>query len=94
MTAIIAAIGIWLLVGLPFIVTAAALLDAAHRPEWAWVMAGRRRPVWMGIIVAGGVTYLAAPVITIIYWLTARRDVRAIERGDLDGFSSDPSPNS
>lgn len=83
---VLAAIGFWLLIGAPFIVTVAAFLDAARRPEWVWAMARRRRAVWMGVLVAGGVSYIGGPVIALLYFLTARRDVAAIERGELDGL--------
>ena len=84
---VLLAIGFWFVVGAPLILSAAAFLDAARRPEWAWVMSGRRRVIWMGVIVGGGVTYFLGPVVWAIYWFTARRDVAAIERGDFDGFT-------
>ncbi|MDG2262954.1 MAG: hypothetical protein P8N50_11530 [Actinomycetota bacterium] len=83
---VIAAIGFWILVGFPFIMTAAAFLDAARRPEWCWAMARRRRAVWMGMIVGGGVSYFMGPIIAIAYWFTARRDVAAVERGEFRRF--------
>ena len=84
---VLLAIGFWLLFGLPFIITVAAFLDAARRPEWARAMARRRRAVWMGVLVAGGVTYFVGPIVAIVYWLTARRDVSAVEHGQFGQFT-------
>lgn len=81
------AIGFWLLVGGPIIITTVALLDAARRPEWAWLMSNRRRLLWLGMLVAGVITYFPGPVIATLYWFTARRDVRSIERGDFEDLS-------
>jgi len=83
---IVGAVGFWLGVGGPIIVTTIAFLDAARRPEWAWVMSNRRRVLWLGMLVGGGITYFAGPVVAAAYWLTARRDVRSIERGNFEGL--------
>jgi len=81
------AIGFWLRVSAPIIITIIAFLDAARRPEWAWVMSNRRRVLWLGMLVGGGITYFVGPLVALVYWLTARRDVRSIERGDFDGLT-------
>lgn len=80
------AVGFWLRVGAPLIVTTIAFLDAARRPEWAWVMSNRRRILWLGLLLGGGITYFPGPLVAVVYWLTARRDVRSIERGDFEGL--------
>lgn len=77
------AVWFWVLLGAPIIVTTIALLDAAKRPEWAWVMSNRRRILWLGILIAGVITYFPGPLVAAAYWLTARRDVRSIERGNF-----------
>ena len=41
-----------------------ALLDAAHRPEWAWALAGRRRVVWMAVILFGVFTVVGGLLIS------------------------------
>ena len=41
-----------------------ALLDAAHRPEWAWALAGRRRVVWIAAIMFGILTVVGGLLIS------------------------------
>lgn len=77
------AIGSVLLLASPIILAALAFLDAARRPEWAWALAGRRRVMWMAMLIAGGATVVAAPLFALAYFLTARRDVARAERGEL-----------
>jgi len=77
------ATGSVLLLALPLILVALAFVDAARRPEWAWALAGRRRVIWMGLLIAGGATVVAAPLFAAAYFLIARPDVAAAERGRL-----------
>ena len=70
-----------LLLGLPLIMVGLAFIDAARRPEWAWALAGRRRVMWMAMLIAGGATVIAAPFFALAYFFIARRDVAAAERG-------------
>jgi hypothetical protein len=72
-----------IVLALPLILTAVAFIDAARRPEWAWALAGRRRVMWMALLVAGGATVIAAPLFAAAYFLIARRDVAAAEKGRL-----------
>lgn len=77
------AIGSVLLLSAPLIMVGVAFIDAARRPEWAWALAGRRRVMWMALLIAGGATVIAAPLFAIAYFLTARRDVAAAEKGRI-----------
>lgn len=77
------AIGSVLLLGAPLIMVGLAFIDAARRPEWAWALAGRRRVMWMALLIAGGATVIAAPIFALAYFFTARRDVAAAENGRL-----------
>lgn len=79
----LAAIGSVLLLAAPFIMVGLAFIDAARRPEWAWALAGRRRVMWMAMLIAGGATVIAAPFFALAYFFTARRDVAAAEEGRL-----------
>ena len=58
-----------------------ALLDAARRPEWAWALAGRRRVVWMALILVGGMTVLVGVAVALIYLVRVRPEIAAAEDG-------------
>ena len=77
------AIVVTLVLALPLVVTAGAFLDAARRPEWAWLLAGRRRALWMAMLIVGGFSLIFGPAVAIAYFVTARKDVAAAERGDI-----------
>ena len=50
---------------IPLAISVWALLDAAHRPEWAFVLAGRSRLVWVaacGIGILFNVVGLAVSI--------------------------------
>lgn len=81
--AVLSAIGFWLVVGFPFLITLVAFLDVARRPGWAWALTGRRQAVWMGILGGAALTWLGGALVAMWYFGTAYRDVRAAERGDL-----------
>ncbi len=68
---------------IPLGVSLWALLDAAHRPEWAWALAGRRRIVWIVVILVGILTVVGGLVISAYYLLSIRPRVAAAERGDV-----------
>jgi hypothetical protein len=80
---VLEAIGSVLLLASPIILAALAFIDAARRPEWAWALAGRRRVMWMAVLIAGGATVVAAPLFALAYFFIARRDVAAAERGQI-----------
>jgi hypothetical protein len=61
-----------------------ALLDAAHRPEWAWALARRRRVAWMVAILFGIFTVVGGLVISSWYLVGIRPRIRAAEEGDLN----------
>jgi hypothetical protein len=58
-----------------------ALLDAARRPEWAWALAGRRRVVWMALILFGAMTVLVGLVVAVVYLVRVRPAIAAAEEG-------------
>ena len=60
-----------------------ALLDAAHRPEWAWALAGRRRVVWLAAILFGILTLVGGLVISGFYLVSVRPRIAAAENGDI-----------
>ena len=60
-----------------------ALLDAAHRPGWAWALAGRRRVVWVAAILFGILTVAGGLLISGYYLAVVRPRIAAVERGDL-----------
>ena len=68
---------------IPLGVSMWALLDAAHRPEWAWALAGRRRVVWMAAIMFGVLSVIGGLVISSWYLIGVRPRVRDAENGDL-----------
>ena len=69
---------------LPLAFSAAAFLDAARWPSWVWALAGRRRILWLSIIAVGILSVVGGVVISAAYFLIVHRDLRAIERGDID----------
>jgi len=74
-----------LLAALPLALTAWALLDAAHRPEWAWALAGRRRVVWMAAILLGAMALVVGVAVSGFYLVRVRPEVAAAEEGRVPG---------
>jgi hypothetical protein len=70
-----------ILFAIPLMLTVWALLDAARRPEWAWALAGRRRVVWMALILFGAMTVLVGVVVATVYLVRVRPAVAAAEEG-------------
>ena len=68
---------------IPLGVSVWALLDAARRPEWAWALAGRRRVVWMAVIMFGVLSVIGGLVISSWYLVGIRPKVRDAENGNL-----------
>lgn len=68
---------------IPLGISVWALLDAAHRPEWAWALAGRRRVAWMVAIMFGIFTVIGGLVISAWYLTSVRPRIRAAEEGDV-----------
>jgi hypothetical protein len=69
------------LLAIPLTLTVWALLDAARRPEWAWALAGRRRVVWMALILFGAMTVLVCLAVAAVYLVRVRPAVAAAEEG-------------
>jgi hypothetical protein len=58
-----------------------ALLDAAHRPQWAWALAERRQVVWMAAIMLGTLTVIGGLILCTWYLTRVRHEVAAAEEG-------------
>jgi hypothetical protein len=73
------------LCSLPLALSVWALLDAAHRPEWAWALAGRRRVVWIAAILFGTMALVVGVVVSGIYLTRVRPEVAGAETGRVPG---------
>ena len=60
-----------------------ALLDAAHRPRWAWALAGRRQVLWMAVIMAGILSLVGGLLISGWYLVRVRPAIAAAEAGEF-----------
>jgi hypothetical protein len=60
-----------------------ALLDAAHRPQWAWALVGRRQVAWMAAVMFGTLTVVGGLAVSIYYPTRVRPLIAAAEDGDL-----------
>lgn len=60
-----------------------ALLDAAHRPEWAWALCGRRRVVWITLVFFGMLSVVGGLIISSWYLVGIRPRIRDAEEGKL-----------
>jgi hypothetical protein len=69
---------------IPLAVSLWALLDAAHRPEWAFSFANRSRTVW--VVANGfGILFCGVGVVVAVYYLVkVRPQIAAIEGGHVD----------
>jgi hypothetical protein len=67
----------------PLAVTMWALLDAAHRPQWAWALAGRSQVAWMVVIILGALTVLGGLAVSSWYLLKVRPLVADAEQGRI-----------
>lgn len=65
----------------PLGLTIWALLDAARRPEWAWALTGRRRVVWMALIMFSALTVIGGMTVSVWYLARVRPEVAAAESG-------------
>ena len=68
---------------IPLVLTVWSLLDAAHRPQWAWALAERRQVVWMAAIMFGTLTVLGGVVLCTWYLTRVRHEVAAAEEGHI-----------
>jgi hypothetical protein len=69
---------------IPIGISVWALLDAAHRPEWAWALAGKRRVAWMAAIMFGVLTVIGGLIISAWYLTSIRPRIAAAEEGDIN----------
>jgi hypothetical protein len=67
----------------PLVLTIWSLLDAAHRPQWAWALAERRQVVWMAAIMFGTLTVVGGVVLCTWYLTRVRYEVAAAEDGQI-----------
>lgn len=68
---------------LPLIISGAAFLDAARRPQWAWALAGRRQVAWMVAILLGILSVIGGLIVSGIYLVRIRPQVAAAEDGRI-----------
>lgn len=68
---------------LPLGLSVWALLDAAHRPEWAFALANRSRTTWVALNAAGIFVCAAGVLVAAWYLLRVRPVVAAAETGRL-----------
>ena len=61
-----------------------ALLDAAHRPEWAFAFVNRSRTTWVAACAVGVLFCLPGVIVTLWYLLKVRPQVAGVEAGRLD----------
>ena len=69
------------LFAVPLGVSIWALLDAAHRPQWAWALAGRRQVAWMAAILFGMFSVIGGLALSAWYLVKVRPHVAAAEEG-------------
>jgi hypothetical protein len=79
---------VWILVGtmfasIPLGLSCWALLDAAHRPSWAWAMTRHRQAAWMAAILFGVLILIGGLTISLWYLVKVRPVVAGVEAGDL-----------
>jgi hypothetical protein len=68
---------------IPLAISFWALLDAAHRPEWAWALCGRRRVVWLTLVFVGMLSVVGGLIISAWYLVGIRPRIRDAEEGKL-----------
>ena len=68
---------------IPLGLTLWALLDAAHRPQWAWALAERRQIVWMASIMFSALTVVGGLLLSTWYLTRIRHEIAAAEEGQL-----------
>ena len=73
-----------LLACIPLALSMWALLDAAHRPEWAFALARRSRTAWVAATCMGILFCLPGVVISLWYLVKVRPGVAAAEAGRIN----------
>jgi hypothetical protein len=69
---------------MPLALSVWALLDAAHRPEWAFALARRSRLAWVAATGMGILFCLPGVIVSIWYLVKVRPGVAAAEAGRID----------
>ena len=67
----------------PLAISGWAFLDAAHRPQWAWSLAGRSQVAWMVSTALRVLTLVGGLVISGWYLAIIRPEIAAAEEGRL-----------
>jgi hypothetical protein len=70
---------------IPLALSMWALLDAARRPEWAFVLAGRSRVVWVAACGIGILFNWVGLTVSAWYLVRVRPGVAAAESGQITG---------
>jgi hypothetical protein len=68
---------------IPLALSVWALLDAAHRPEWAFALARRSRTAWVAATGFGILFCGPGVILSLWYLLKVRPGVAAAESGRL-----------
>jgi hypothetical protein len=68
---------------IPLAISTWAFLDAAHRPSWAWSLAGRSQVSWMIASALGVLTLIGGLVISGYYLAVIRPQIADAEDGRL-----------
>ncbi len=76
-------VGTTLVAAIPLALSMWALLDAAHRPEWAFALARRSRTVWVASTGIGVLFCLPGVAVAIWYLVKVRPGVAAAEAGRI-----------
>jgi hypothetical protein len=71
------------IVSIPLAISLWALLDAAHRPEWAFALAGRSRVVWVAACGIGILFNVVGLAVSAWYLVRVRPGVAAAESGQI-----------
>lgn len=80
---VLGALGLACLAAVPIAISVWALLDVAHRPRWAWALAGRRQVMWMAIIMVGIFSVIGGLLISAYYLRRVRPFIADAEAGRL-----------
>jgi hypothetical protein len=72
-----------IMAAIPLALSTWALLDAAHRPEWAFALARRSRTTWVAATGFGILFCGPGVIISLWYLLKVRPGVAAAESGRI-----------
>jgi hypothetical protein len=70
-----------LVLSIPLALSVWALLDAAHRPAWAWALAERNQAMWIAVVCIGILSLLPGIAISCWYLLKVRPLIANAEEG-------------